>query len=239
MRTSSCCGTSMPMTASNCHSTGDRARVRGLQRPGAVVGQRERDRLAQLGDADRRDQHDHARRLEQPPDHRELDDRAGERADGPAQRSATASTASACLPAITASSAAAGTPRSPTAKLMTRRRAVHEHDAHRDQRDDQPADDADEDEVPGDDGRERHQPPSVPKNTARARSSRSSRSVGGALEAHLALLQEDRPVGDRERDVERLLDDDHRLAARLELARPARACAARRAARARARARRS
>src|SRR5207237_1989621 len=38
----------------------------------------------------------------------------------------------------------------------------------------------------------------------------------GALELHLALLEEDRAVGDRERDVERLLDDEHRLAARAE-----------------------
>ena len=91
-----------------------------LQRAGAVVGQRERDRLAQLGDADRRDEHDDAGRLEQPADHRELDDRARERADEERERSATASTASRALPAMTASSAAAGTPRSPTAKLMTR-----------------------------------------------------------------------------------------------------------------------
>ena len=64
--------------------------------------------------------------------------------------------------------------------------------------------------------RPEHQPPSVPKNTARARSSRSSSSCAGALEPHLALLEEDRAVGDRERDVERLLDDEHRLPAFLQ-----------------------
>ena len=32
----------------------------GLQLAGAVVGERERDRLRELGDADRRDEHDHA-----------------------------------------------------------------------------------------------------------------------------------------------------------------------------------
>ena len=37
------------------------------------------------------------------------------------------------------------------------------------------------------------------------------------LELDLALFEEDGPVGDRERDVERLLDDDHRLAARPQL----------------------
>ena len=32
------------------------------------------------------------------------------------------------------------------------------------------------------------------------------------FEPNLALFEEDRPVGDRQRDVERLLDDQHRLA---------------------------
>ena len=40
---------------------------------------------------------------------------------------------------------------------------------------------------------------------------------GGATELDLTLLHEDRPVGDGERDLERLLDDDHRLACGLEL----------------------
>ena len=51
----------------------ERQRELRLQRAGAVFGQRERDRLAQLRDADRRDEHDDARRLEQPADHGELD----------------------------------------------------------------------------------------------------------------------------------------------------------------------
>src|SRR2546421_11191940 len=37
-----------------------------------------------------------------------------------------------------------------------------------------------------------------------------------SLELHLALLEEDRPVRDLERDVERLLHDDHRLVPGLE-----------------------
>ena len=123
-----------------------------------------------------------------------------------------------CLPTMIASSAAAGTPEVADREVDDPARPVDEHDAHRDERDDQAADDADEQQVPRDDRLSAsHQPPSVPKNTARARSSRSSSSCGGALEPHLALLEEDRPVGDRERDVERLLDDEHRLAARLQL----------------------
>src|SRR5690348_17045051 len=38
-----------------------------------------------------------------------------------------------------------------------------------------------------------------------------------ALELDLTLLEEDRAVADRERDVERLLDDQHRLSSRLQL----------------------
>ena len=100
-------------------------------------------------------------------------------------------------------------------------RPVDEDDPHRDQRDDQPAHEPDEHQVRGPDVRHEegadHQPPSEPKKTARARSSRSSRSLRRALEAHLTLLEEDRAVADLERDVERLLDDHHRLAPRLEL----------------------
>src|SRR2546423_13056168 len=39
--------------------------------------------------------------------------------------------------------------------------------------------------------------------------------VGRAAEAHLALLEQHRPAGDRERDVQRLLDQDDRHALRL------------------------
>ena len=97
-------------------------------------------------------------------------------------------------------------------------RPVDEHDAHRDERGDQPADDALEDQVPGDDR--------CASVISRPRSRRTPRGRGRRVrggparrpfELHLALLEEDRPVGDRERDVERLLDDDHRLAARLQL----------------------
>src|SRR6185312_5180598 len=55
------------------------------------------------------------------------------------------------------------------------RRAVDQHDAHGDERRDEAADDALEHQVPGEHGGEGHQPPSVPKKTARARSPRSSR----------------------------------------------------------------
>src|SRR5581483_2282593 len=41
--------------------------------------------------------------------------------------------------------------------------------------------------------------------------------VGIALVPHLALLEEDGAVRDRQRDVERLLDDQHRLTACLQL----------------------
>ena len=65
-------------------------------------------------------------------------------------------------------------------------------------------------------GEHRGQPPSRPRNTARARSSRSSSSRAVALEADLALLEEDRPVGHGEGHVERLLDDDDRHALALQ-----------------------
>ncbi len=98
---------------------GDRARKRGLQRAGAVVGERLRDRLGQLGHADGGDQHDDPRRLEQSPDHGQLDDgaRGGpdeHRGDQPEPVGPV------WIPTMIASSAVAGTPRSPTAKLMTR-----------------------------------------------------------------------------------------------------------------------
>ena len=96
-------------------------------------------------------------------------------------------------------------------------RPVDEHDAHREHRHDQSLDQPEEQKVGGPDvglqQRREHQPPSVPKNTARARSSRSSELARRTFELHLALLEEDRAVGDGERDVQRLLDDDHRLAA--------------------------
>src|SRR3954447_1545406 len=41
--------------------------------------------------------------------------------------------------------------------------------------------------------------------------------LGRAFELHFALLEEDGPIRDRQRDVERLLHDDHRLPASLEL----------------------
>src|SRR5690349_1835376 len=51
------------------------------------------------------------------------------------------------------------------------RRAVDQHDAHGDERGDEAADDALEHQVPGEHGGEGHQPPSVPKKTARSPSS--------------------------------------------------------------------
>ena len=46
------------------------------------VGKRERRRERELRDADRRDEHDHARRGEQAPDHRQLDRRREHTSDG-------------------------------------------------------------------------------------------------------------------------------------------------------------
>ena len=46
-----------------CQVPRERQRELRLERAGAVVGQRERHRLAELRDTDRRDEHDHARRL--------------------------------------------------------------------------------------------------------------------------------------------------------------------------------
>ena len=120
--------------------------------PVRYVGQRERDRLAQLRDADRRDEHDHARRLEQPADHRQLDHRAGERADDERddQRRPV-------RPAVHADHhrEQRGGRHADVAdrEVDDPARPVDEHDAHRDERDDQPADDALEHQVPGDDGR--------------------------------------------------------------------------------------
>ncbi len=88
--------------------------------------------------------------------------------------------------------------------------AVDEHDAHRQQAEDQPRREPVEDELLGVPGGEHGQPPSVPRNTARTRSSRSTQVLGPALEPHLALLEEHGPVGDRQRHVERLLDDHDR-----------------------------
>ena len=92
-----------------------------LQLAGAVVGERVHDRLHELGDADGRDEHDHAWRLGQPADDRASRRRCPtsvpieHREDEPEPVRASAT-----LPTMTASTAAAGTPRSPTAKLMTR-----------------------------------------------------------------------------------------------------------------------
>ena len=92
-------------------------------------------------------------------------------------------------------------------------RPVDEDEAHREQAVHQPVD------TPvGDDCwvsvERRH---SVdPRNTARARSSRSASSRAGPVEADRALLEEDGPVGDGERDVQGLLDDHHRLPGLLE-----------------------
>ena len=61
-------------------------------------------------------------------------------------------------------------------------------------------------------GEHRLSRPPCPRNTARARSSRSAQLLGRALEAHLALLEEHGAVGDRQRHVQRLLDDDDRHA---------------------------
>ncbi len=111
---------STSMSRPGSHVKLERQRELGLQRPGAVLGQRERDRLAELGDADRRDEHDHARRLEEPADHRQLDEHAGERAERPARRRATASTASRGRPPSPRTARSRARRCSPTAKLMTR-----------------------------------------------------------------------------------------------------------------------
>ena len=50
------------------------------------------------------------------------------------------------------------------------------------------------------------------RNTAWSTSGRSSSSAVGPAEAHLALLEEHGPLGDRQRDVDRLLDDHDRHA---------------------------
>ena len=186
-----------------------------LQGPSPVLGQGERDGLAQLGDPDRRDEHDDARRAEQTPDHGELDDGAGQRSHQ--QRAdERGPVGPVVLAGHDGEQRGRGDAHVADREVDDSVRPVDEHDAHRDQRDDHSADDTLEEQVPRDDGRE-HQPPSVPKNTARARSSRSSRSRACAFEPHLTLLEEDRTIGDRERDIERLLDDDHRLTARLEV----------------------
>ncbi len=98
---------------------------------------------------------------------------------------------------------------------------VDEHDAHRHEPEHHPGDGAVEEELPGEPTLEQRRvhaghPPSWPRNTARARSSRSSSSRAFALEAHLALLEEDGAVGHRQGHVERLLDDDDRGALALE-----------------------
>ncbi len=56
----------------------------------------------------------------------------------------------------------------------------------------------------------------MPRNTARTRSSRLASSRDDPLEAHLALLEEHGAVGELQRDVERLLDDDDRHALLLQ-----------------------
>ncbi len=55
--------------------------------------------------------------------------------------------------------------------------------------------------------------PAPAMNTERRMSGRSSRSARAAAEAHLALLEEDGPLGELEGHVDRLLDDDDRGAA--------------------------
>ena len=56
------------------------------------------------------------------------------------------------------------------------------------------------------------QPPSVPEEHGAGEVVAVGELGRRSLEAHLALLEEDGPVGDRQRDVERLLDDDDRHA---------------------------
>ena len=94
-------------------------------------------------------------------------------------------------------------------------RPVDEHDAHGEQPEHQPVDEPVEEELPGEPALEQREHQArlpLPRKTARARSSRSSELAGVALEADLALLEEHGPVGDRQGDVERLLDDDDRHA---------------------------
>ena len=97
------------------------------------------------------------------------------------------------------------------------RRPVDEHDADGDDGDGQPLDDPVVDDLRVDPTRR----PASGRHLS-AEEDGSSQVVAlhqlgdGTLEAHLALLHEDGPVGDGGRDVERLLDDDHRDALALE-----------------------
>ena len=124
----------------------DRGRVLALELAGAVVGKLKRDRAASSAipivatSTITRGALNSRRMIEQ------LDDRARRVPTSSAKISAGKYGQPAFDTQI-ASTAAAGTPRSPTAKLMIARRAVDEHDAHRDQRDDQARDEADEEEV--------------------------------------------------------------------------------------------
>ena len=71
--------------------------------------------------------------------------------------------------------------------------------------------------------------PAPSRKTERSRSRRSSSSAVGAGEPHLALLHEVRAVGERERDVHRLLDEHDRDARSRSSAAPRRAAPGRRA----------
>ena len=99
---------------------GDRRRE---LRPGdiaaPVAGQRGGDGLRELGDADGRDEHDDARCLREPPDNDQFHDRAGGGSDRE-RRDSASQYGILSFVTMMASSAAAGTPSSPAAKLMTR-----------------------------------------------------------------------------------------------------------------------
>ena len=108
------------------------------------------DRQRELGDADGRDEHDDARRVEQPADDDQLDDRAVQRADDERDDQRRARTGTPYCDDEQREQAGADEAHVADREVDDPGRPVDEHDAHREQAEDQAGDDAVEDELAGD-----------------------------------------------------------------------------------------
>ena len=223
----------MPPT---CQSTSNARRVG--PNGSRLAGARTAGRSTSCATPMRRDEQDDARRVEEPADHGELDARRQQPAPADDQRRM----ADHVVPAPVEHGLGEDH-RGQRADLAVREvddpgRPVDQHDADAEHPVHQAEHDAVEEHLVGRGPRREVEVVRgrstctrlirlrLPRNTARTRSSRSSSSCGRALEADLALLHEHGPVGERERDVDRLLDDHHRRALRLAALDDRRAAAA-------------
>ena len=156
----------------------DRRRVR-LAAGAGSRGTRAGDAVRELGDADRGDEHDHPRRVEQPADDDQLDDAPKPVPHDERGRPARRQYGNPNVDHEHGEQGGADQPDRADGEVDDARRAVHEHHAHGEHPDRQPADRAVEDELRRDPGGQHGSAVPAPRNTARARSSRSASSAAG------------------------------------------------------------